>query len=147
MEKTKTNAMVYFTIFGEDFPIDTVSDLLKLKPTLSYKRGEEIIRQPNPHVTFTGTMYRKNTAWNIGTEFEETIDLEVQINKVINQMKSNEEIIKEICRTYNLKCHFMIVLKINEGNTPAVTINHEFIRLANNIGAEIEFDLYANPYD
>ena len=138
---------MYFTIFGEDFPIEIVSDSLRITPTRSYKKGDVIIREPNPYVIYTGTTYRKETAWEFGTEYEETFDFQEQIANVINQLKNKENIINELCSKYKLKCHFMIVIRINEGNTPAVTINNEFIKLANDIGAEIEFDLYANPYD
>jgi len=41
----------------------------------------------------------------------------------------------------------MIVIVINDGNTPALTINKDFIRMANHMGAEIHFDVYANPYE
>lgn len=40
----------------------------------------------------------------------------------------------------------MIVIKMNNGDTPGIVINHNFLRLANYLGAEIQFDLYANPY-
>ncbi|MDQ0059999.1 DUF4279 domain-containing protein [Paenibacillus harenae] len=142
----KTNAKIYFRLYGDDFPIETISNLLKLEPTNSHVKGEEIIRKPNPHVTYTKAHYKKDTIWEIGTEYEETFDLEEQIIKVIKQLENKEEIIDEICETYRLKCYFMIVIIINEGDTPAVTINKEFIRMANHIGAEIHFDIYANPY-
>ncbi len=142
----KTSAQVYFTIYGDEFPIDYPTKLLELKPTLTYKKGEEIVRKHNPHVTYTLKHYRKETAWEIGTDYEETNDLDEQINKVLKQLKNKEEKLTELCRTYNLKCLFMIVIKINEGITPAVSINKDFIKLADKIGAEIHFDIYANPY-
>ena len=142
----KTNAKIYFSLYGDDFPIETVSNLLRLAPTHSHIKGDEIERKSNPHVTYTKTHYRKDTTWEIGTEYEETLDLEEQITKVIKQLERKEELINEICKKFILKCHFMIVIKIYEGYPPAITINNEFIRLANQIGAEIHFDIYANPY-
>ncbi|TVX94790.1 DUF4279 domain-containing protein [Cohnella terricola] len=142
----KTNAKVYFSIHGEEFPIERISNGLQLQSTHEHVKGEEIRRKPNSNVTYTKTTHWKDTAWEIGTEYEETHDLDEQINQVIKQLEGKEEIINQICKTYNLECYFMLVIKINEGNTPAISINKDFIRMANNIGAEIHFDLYANPY-
>jgi len=142
----KTNAKVYFSIFGDNFPIDTITNSLNLEPTHSHKKGEIINRKTNPIVKSSSVLYRKDTAWQIGTEYEETLDLEEQIIKVIKQLENKEEVITDLCRRFNLECYFMIVIVINEGHTPAISINKEFIRLANSIGAEIHFDTYANPY-
>lgn len=142
----KTNAKVYFSLFGEEFPIETVSNALGLNPTHSHIKGEEIKRKSNHNVTYTRPLYRKETTWELGTEYEETTDLNEQISQVIEEFQNKEETINELCKTYKLECLFMIVLVINDGFTPATYINKEFINIANQIGAEIHFDIYANPY-
>jgi len=97
----KTNAKVYFSIFGDNFPIEMISKLLGLKPTHSYNKGEEIERKPNPNVTYTQKHYRKETRWELGTEYEETLDLNEQITKVIMQLESKEDVINEFCESYS----------------------------------------------
>ncbi|MFS1519420.1 DUF4279 domain-containing protein [Bacillus sp. SCS-151] len=46
--------MVYFTIFGETFPLDYVTDKLGITPTMTYKKGDVIPRRSK-------TLYRKET--------------------------------------------------------------------------------------
>ncbi|URN93817.1 MAG: DUF4279 domain-containing protein [Candidatus Pristimantibacillus lignocellulolyticus] len=141
-----TNAKVYLSIYGESFPIKELSDILELEPTESYKKGDEILVKPSPHYHYEGRRFRKETSWELGTDYEETYELEEQINKVLIQLKNKEELITNFCEEYNLKCLFMIVIKMNNGETPVVGISHEFVKMAYQLGAEIHFDLYANPY-
>ncbi|BBH24420.1 hypothetical protein Back11_57650 [Paenibacillus baekrokdamisoli] len=119
---------------------------MKLKPTHSHTKGESIQRNPHSNIIQNITNFRKETAWEIGSDYEESLDVDEQLNKVVNQLKGKEEKIIEICKRYNLCCMFMIVIIMNEGFTPTLSINKEMIKIANNIGAEILFDLYANPY-
>lgn len=140
----KSNSKVYFSMFGDHFPIDLVSDLLGLKPTCSYYKGELI--PENPNIRRIKTMYRKETVWEIGINYEETYDINDQINQVINQLNNKEHTIIELCKEFKLQCLFMIVMIINEGETQATYINKQFIKLANMLDAEIHFDIYANPY-
>lgn len=36
----KTQVMVYFSLYGEDFPIDEVTERVKVTPTRTYKKGD-----------------------------------------------------------------------------------------------------------
>lgn len=38
----KTQVKVYFSLYGDDFPIDNVTEILGIKPTNSYKKGDVI---------------------------------------------------------------------------------------------------------
>jgi hypothetical protein len=140
----KSNSQVYFSLYGDYFPIDVVSDRLGLKPKFSYCKGEVI--PETPPLRHSKTMYRKETIWEIGTDFEETYDINNQIIQVMRMIKGKEATIKQLIEEFNLQCYFMIVMKINEGETPATYINKEFIRLAYELDTEIHFDIYANPY-
>ncbi|MEK4251883.1 DUF4279 domain-containing protein [Paenibacillus sp. FSL W7-1287] len=143
----KTNARVYLRIYGDSFPIDLLTELLKIQPTQAYSKGEEIIRKPNPNVIYRGKHYRQESAWELSTEYEETYDLEKPIDEILIRLKNKEEIIKDFCKEYDLKCHFMIVIVIKNGETPSIVLNKELISIANYIEAEIHFDLYAHPYE
>lgn len=142
-----TNAKVYLSIYGDNFPIELLTELLKIQPTQAYTKGEEIIRQPNPNVMYSGKNFRQETAWELGIEYEETYDLEKPINEILVRLKNKEEIIKDFCKEYDLKCHFMLVIVIMNGETPSVVLNQEFLSMANHIEADIHFDLYAHPYE
>ena len=59
----KTQVMVYFCLYGDEFPIDYVTETLEIEPTKTYKKGEVIVRPHNPNVISMKTLYRKETAW------------------------------------------------------------------------------------
>jgi hypothetical protein len=120
---------------------------LSLNPTHSHKKGTIIERTSTPKVIRTVTARRKETVWEYGTDYEDSLDIEIQMNKVIKRLKGREERLVEICKRYDLKCMIMIVIKMNEGYTPALIMKKELIEFANNINAEIHLDLYANPYN
>jgi hypothetical protein len=50
--------------------------------------------------------------------------------------------IKELIKSQALLCKFDIVIKIENGDTPAVHLQKEMLDLAHELGAEFDFDLY-----
>ncbi|ETT51586.1 hypothetical protein C170_14375 [Paenibacillus sp. FSL H7-689] len=48
---------------------------------------------------------------------------------------------------HQLRIKFFIVIRIEEGKTPALYFDSDFIEFVNMIHAEIDVDLYANPYN
>ena len=48
---------------------------------------------------------------------------------------------------YNLSVRIVVVIEIENGNNPALTIAPAFSHFASRIGAHIEVDLYAYPYE
>ncbi|GAB0168933.1 hypothetical protein LSPCS325_23700 [Lysinibacillus sp. CTST325] len=62
-------------------------------------------------------------------------------------LQNKSSIINEIKEAYSLECKFFIVIKIEKGNTPALYLEKDIIKFASSIEAEIDVDLYANPYD
>jgi hypothetical protein len=136
----QTQVMVYFTIFGDDFPLEVVTDKLGFSPTLSYTKGDLI---PNRN----STIRYKETSWQWGTGYEDSYDVNEQIQQVIGQLAGKEEAIGKLLKRYSLECLFMIVIVIENGETPALYLNKDVIDFASRIGTEIHFDLYANPYE
>lgn len=142
----KTEVKVYFRLYGEEFPINLISQELNLKPTHSHEKGKIIEKMPNPNIIQKSIHGWKETVWELGTDYEESLDVEIQIKKVTDQFKGREARLVEICKRYNLNCMLMIVIRMNEGYTPALVMKKEIIDFVNHINAEIHFDLYANPY-
>ncbi|MBT2663295.1 DUF4279 domain-containing protein [Bacillus sp. ISL-45] len=135
----QTKVMVCFSLFGDDFPVGYVTDKLKIQPTNSHRKGDII---PNRSTT----LYRKETCWEYGTEYEETEDVNDQLQKIMEQLQNKSLYIHELKKAYSLDCKFFIVIKIEAGETPALYLSKEFIKFASIVEAEIDFDLYANPF-
>jgi len=139
--------MVYFSLYGDEFPIDYVTKTLEIKPTKTYKKGDAIIRPFHGKITSTNTHYRLKTAWKLSTGYQESYDVMAQIDLLLGQLKNKTALINQLKMEYELGCHFSIVIMTENGYTPGFHINNEQIEFANSIRAEFDIDLYANPYD
>ncbi|MED3804988.1 DUF4279 domain-containing protein [Lysinibacillus xylanilyticus] len=135
----KTQVKIYFSLFGDDFSIDDVTEKLEITPTDTYKKGDLIQNR--------SIFIRKETSWDLGTGYQFSLDVNDQLKQIIGMLQNKSSIINEIKEAYSLKCKFFIVIKIEKGNTPALYLDKDIIKFASSIEAEIDVDLYANPYD
>lgn len=130
---------MYFSLYGDDFPIDEVTEKLRVTPTETYKKGD-IIPNRSP------ICYRKETSWDLGTNYQESIDVNKHLQGIVDKLQNKSITINEIKDTYSLECKFFIVITIENGNTPALYMDKEIIKFASSIEAEFDVDLYAKPY-
>ncbi|MTH55343.1 DUF4279 domain-containing protein [Bacillus mangrovi] len=136
----KTQVMVNFSLYGDVFPLDYVTDKLGLQPTHSYNKGDLI---PN----YSTALYKKETSWDLETGYEESLNTEIQLQRILKSLLNKSSSIIELKNMYSLDCKFSIVIIVEEGETPAFYLSKEFIKFASLIEAEIDIDLYANPYE
>ncbi|RTQ87633.1 DUF4279 domain-containing protein [Lysinibacillus telephonicus] len=136
----KTQVKVYFSLYGEDFPIDEVTERLKVIPTGTYKKGDLI---PNRSTN----RYRKESSWDLGTDYQDSLDVNKQLQEIVDKLQNKSLTINEIKDAYSLECKFFIVIIIENGNTPTLYLNKEIVKFASSIEAEFDVDLYANPYE
>lgn len=143
----KTSIRVYFSLYGNDFPLDEASEKLGLQPTNLDKDGNPIIppiptNHPNPE------SFYQVTDWELSTNDEESMDLEVQMNKIIGKLRSKVPVINELRDTYGLKSHLQVVLHVHNGKSPIMTLDKRVIEFAYEIQTEfIDFDIYVFPFD
>lgn len=143
----KTQVMVYFSFYGDEFPIDYVTETLEIQPTKTYKKGDTIVRPFNQKVTSTKTHYRLETAWELSTGYQESFDVKEQMDQILGPLKSKATIINQLKTKYKLECKIFIVIIMENGDSPGLYLDNEQIEFANSIKAEFDIDLYANPYD
>ncbi|MCK9862113.1 DUF4279 domain-containing protein [Paenibacillus sp. ATY16] len=144
MDNTRVKA--YFGIYGDAFPINEVTQLLNIEPTNTYNKGDVIVRPKNNNVVNTTVKYRKETAWVLSTDYQESYDVTEQLNEILSPLKNKSAIINRLKTKYNLECQFSIVIIMEHGYTPGLHLDNELIEFANSIKAEFDIDLYANPY-
>ncbi|WP_152393331.1 DUF4279 domain-containing protein [Paenibacillus guangzhouensis] len=143
----KTKVMVYFSMFGEDFPVNEVTQLLGIEPTDSHNKGDVIAKEENANVKSTKVHYRKETAWKLSTGYQESYDVKEQLDQILERLKYKSAIINQLKLKYKLECLFSIVIIMENGYTPGLHFDKEQIEFANSIKAEFDIDLYANPYE
>ena len=133
----KTKVMVYFNIKGDDFPLETVTELLGITPTNTMKKGELGSPEHPPY---------RFTSWSYGTDYEETLDIDNQLLPVLEALKDKIDIINYIQSTYDAHCSIVIVPEIYDGRTPGIAFEKDTIEFIYRINASIDIDLYAMPY-
>lgn len=135
----KTHVSVYFSLYGDEFPIDNVTERLELTPTNAYKKGDLINNSSTAR-------YRKETSWDLETGYQASFDVNDQLQEIIDKIQNKATIINDIKADYSIDCKFFIVIKIEEGITPALYLSSDIIKFASSIGAEFDIDLYSNPF-
>lgn len=136
----KTQVMVYFSLYGDEFPTKKVTERLKINPTNTYIKGELISNR-------SSVCYRKETNWEIGTGYQDSIDVNEQLNQIAGKIQDKVSEIIDIKKEFAIDCKFFIVIKIEEGLAPSLYLNKNIIKLAASMEAEFDFDLYSNPYE
>ncbi|MGG3805452.1 DUF4279 domain-containing protein [Metabacillus fastidiosus] len=138
----KTNVKVYFSAAADEFPIDDFTETLGIQPTRTYKKGDAIIRPHNPNVISIGVHHRLHSCWELGTEYEESCDINDQLYKILNYMEDKIGKLTQLKREYDLVYNFIIVIQVENNETPAMYLESKFINFASSIDAEVDFDLY-----
>lgn len=137
----KTQVMVYFSMFADEFPLDAVTKQLDIEPTESYKKGD-IIKKISP----TENQVRAYTCWKLSTGYQESLDVGEQMDMIIDLIGDKSAIINNLKRQFGLECRFTIVIIMHNGYTPGLYLDQSIIAFANSINADFDIDLYANPY-
>ncbi|MBT2286961.1 DUF4279 domain-containing protein [Paenibacillus polymyxa] len=128
----RTNVKVEFSIFGEQFDPNIITNTLLITPTGTWLKGDPVRRD----------LFRKETCWEIATEYEESLDINDQIDKVIDLIQDQKDQVIRLIRKHNLECKFEVVINIENNAKPAMYLNKDTIKFIYDLGAEIDFDLY-----
>ncbi|MGN5651422.1 DUF4279 domain-containing protein [Bacillus sp. Brlt_9] len=134
--------MAYFSVTGDIFPVEAITEALSIKPTRTYKKGDVVARRDNPNLVSTKTLYRKETDWILSTGYQESYDINNQLHIILKSLEGKAEQLKHLKKKYSLEFLFMIVIQVENNESPAMYLQKEIINFASLIQAEIHFDLY-----
>lgn len=134
--------MAYFSITGDIFPVEAITDALNIGPTRTYKKGDVVARRDNPNLVSTKTLYRKETDWTLSTGYQESYDINNQLHVILKSLKEKTEQLKQLKKKYDLEFLFMVVIQVENNESPAMYLQKNIIDFASSIQAEIHFDLY-----
>ncbi|MBB2482737.1 DUF4279 domain-containing protein [Bacillus sp. APMAM] len=140
LDKTKVKA--YFSAVGDEFPVVAVTKALGIEPTNTYKKGDAIERPDNPNLVSTKIRYRKETDWTLSTGYQESYDINNQLNVILKSLEGKTEQLKHLKEKYGLEFLFMVVIQVENNESPAMYLQKVIIDFASSIQAEIHFDLY-----
>ncbi|SIQ79809.1 protein of unknown function [Bacillus cereus] len=134
--------MAYFSITGDIFPVEAITDALNIGPTRTYKKGDIVARRDNPNLVSTKTLYRKETDWTLSTGYQESYDINNQLHVILKSLEEKTEQLKQLKKKYDLEFLFMVVIQVENNESPAMYLQKNIIDFASSIQAEIHFDLY-----
>lgn len=129
----KTTVMAYFSIHGDVFDLESITQSLKIEPTETKIKGDIPEGRKRPSI---------ETSWVISTEEESSYDINDQLIKIIKPLEDKKDILCKLKKSLNVKFDFIFVVKIENGEKPAMYFNSESLSLISYIGAEIDIDLY-----
>lgn len=129
----KTSIKVEFDIYGNEFNPSEITEKLKTQPNITYLKGDVVKSEKN---------VRKETSWSLETKYIETLDINDVLDQIMVSISDKADILKQIRKTYNVKILFMIVIRIENNEIPAIYFNKKFVEFAGYIGAEIGFDTF-----
>lgn len=128
-----TEICAEFNIIGEDFQEEAVSNVLGLIPCEFYHKGDPIKNR---------NLVRKETCWSISSGFEESLNINEQIKKILYKLHNKSEELIFLKKKLNLDYLLSITIKVQEENVPAMYFESTLIGFINYISAEIDIDLY-----
>lgn len=134
--------MAYFSATGDIFPLEAITEALSIEPTRTYKKGDVVARRDNPNLVSTKTLYRKETNWTLSTGYQESYDINNQLYVILKSLEEKTEPLKQLKKKYDLEFLFMVVIQIENNESPAMYLQKNIIDFASSIQAEIHFDLY-----
>lgn len=132
--------MVEFFLISEDFPADEVSAYIGIGNCKILKRGDLIFSSYNNKFIRIET----HTSIEYTTGYVETISVEEPIKIMYNTLLPRKNQILECIERHELAAKFCVVINLTDN--PEISLSREFIALASEFHAEIEFDSYVN-YD
>ncbi|NKW84905.1 DUF4279 domain-containing protein [Bacillus cereus] len=134
--------MAYFNVTGDIFPVEAITEALSIEPTKTYKKGDVIERRDNPNLVSTKNLYRKETDWTLSTGYQQSYDINNQLYFILKSLEGKTEQLKHLKKKYGLEFLFMIVIQVENNESPAMYLQKDIIDFASSIQAEIHFDLY-----
>ena len=131
MDKTKVS--VSFSIYGDDFDLNDVIKRMKIKPTETRIKGL---------LPEGGKRESIETSWMISTKEEHSFDINDQLNELIVLLEPKKDILVIIKKDFQVNFVFLILIKIENNEKPAIYFDTKTLNFINGINAEIEVDYY-----
>lgn len=129
---------IELSIVGDDFDIELVSKELDIEPTEIKKKGELLPNKKNRNI---------ETSWSFMTGLEKSLDVRIQLCKLMDIFYKKIDKLKEICLYFNTKVFVSILIIVKNQQTPSLHFRKEEILFFNEINAELDIDIYIHDDD
>lgn len=148
MKKFETQLKLIFSISGEGFSSGDIFNLLKVKPSCFWEKGDNIPIPKGLVVKEEHTRIRKETVWEFSTGFIETLDVEDVYHAFFSKIDYDKlEAIKLFVSRRNLDVSLDLVVEIVDEMSPSIYVSNDMINFCRELQIEMDIDIYvlSNP--
>lgn len=142
MEKFSTQIKLILIIFGDIFLPDKITNLIKVHPTNFWIKGDPIPLQKGLFRTDNKVPIRQESAWEFSMGFIKTLDIETVLDQFEKVFENKISILKDYIQEHKLEISLNIIVEIVDEETPSIHFNKRIIKLCEDLGAEIDIDIY-----
>ena len=129
------NIKLRLAVFGDTFDLNELTNLVNLKPTNTYLKGDII-------EGYTKVVKRKESSWSYSIKPLETLYFSEYANELLEKFEEKVLLIREFSRNNDLMVKLFIVLEMSEDQTPAFYMDRRFLKFVNDLNAEMDVDMY-----
>lgn len=122
-------SMAALRIFGDNLNPDEVSELLRCKPSESWKKGGII----------NGTTLARTGRWSLDSNLPNEADIEEKVWDILKRVSANKEVWHSITTRFRVDLFCGIFL---ESNNRGFGLSVRLMRKLSHLGIEIGFDVY-----
>lgn len=119
-------------IEGDSFDFNQVEQILQIKATESWKKGEML--RPG--------LFRKQTSWSISTKFVNTLAVDESLNVLLDVVEHKADALNLIKSLYDVDIFILIVVEIYNHEKPDLSIRERATKFAGRCNMSICFDWY-----
>ncbi len=130
----KTNVNIEFVITGESFDPNLISTKLGVTQEGYYLKGDRIS-------TRVGEIIRDETCWFYSVGYNETYDVNEQMEKLLDIFESEKEILMEMKEEKNLDYKLVVSIRVENGEIPSIYFCQRVISFSNMIKADMDIDI------
>jgi hypothetical protein len=142
MKKFTTQIKLILVISGEYFSISELTNLIKISPTQSWIKGDTIPLQKGIYRKDNKIRIRNNTVWEFSTGFVKTLDFENLSNQFEKVFNNKITTLKYYIQEKKLESVINIVVEVVDEEKPSIHFNKRIVKIFEELGAEIDIDMY-----
>lgn len=147
MGNFSTQIKMILVIFGDAFMPEDVTNLIKIHPTDFWIKGDPIL-SPNGLIRKEDKVrVRQESVWEFSIGFIKTLDFEIVSEQFEKVFEGKISILKNYILGHRLEASLNIVVEIVDEEKPSIHFNKRIIKLCEDLGAEIDIDMYIYDND
>ncbi|WP_165011073.1 DUF4279 domain-containing protein [Neisseria yangbaofengii] len=132
MENNSTLVNVDFSLIGDTFDTEYVTEYLGVNPSETLKKGELKNWKKIPNI---------ETIWSVQTGFEESFDINSQLSKIKTLFIKKTQQLNYLIEVLNLKIAVSITILIKDNEVPAIYLEEEVLKFLSDIKAVVDIDI------